>query len=893
MFAKSILTKSQQRWFWFVAVTSVFLTSNGLYLWMFDTVEMFYMLNVLAHLVVGLLFAIPFIVFSIDHYRTSRRTRNRSSKFVGYALFVVIIVSLATGIYLTFKGVRRDQQWVLWTHIVVTLLGIAGFTMHRLMSQHKERLGLATLRETGIVLAGLAALTAVHFASHATQPKPHVAATPVSFYPSPIQSATGDFLNADALADNESCRPCHPDSYAQWESSIHAKAAYNADPFHRRTFQYMLRTSEPNLIRFCSGCHDPVLLVSGQMQELKAPVDFSGLKYANAGLTCNACHAMESIDKRGNGGYTLAEPLQYPFAQSTSALGKWVNNLLIEVKPEAHRKSYLKPFHKTSEFCAVCHKLAVPEAVNHYKWMRGQNQYDIWHNSGMSNNSAVSWYSAPKPFNACQECHMKRVGSSEFGAMDGTIPNHWTPAANSAMAILSHDTSWLKRTEAFLKDNRVSVDLFGVVTGNTASTAHQLIAPLNAHGATLEAGASARLEVVLRTRVVGHRFPECTVDINEVRVEVIGRDVNGREFFHSGAVDPATHEASPTSHFVRSRLFTQGDTIISKHNINDWTGTLYNNAMAPGSAQTVHYRIAVPRDAGDHVTFIAQLHYRKFNNYYTQWSLEGFDTTGLLRPLPYDIMMSADTVQIAVGQASAAPTITSTPKIRERFNDYGIGLFIQGDIRGASDAFTRVTQIDPKWADGYINIARTAMNEGDIPTMKEALDNAERAQPDFYKTRYFRGQLYKMTGEYDKALSELNTVNARFPLDRSTINTITRLYYLKGEYARSMEWCRKELDIDPEDFTAHYSLALCFGALGQTDSARAHNAEYKSYKMDEKVNEYALPYRLANPDENNEADLIHEHPNDLEKKAPVRGSRGQKPSAPAKRTSGEVALRTK
>src|SRR5579883_1702073 len=526
MFIKSILTSGQRRWFWFIAIASVFLTSNGFYLWAFDSVDYYYMTNVLAHLGVGILFAVPFIVFSVMHYRTARRTRNVKSKWMGYILFVIIITALGTGLYLTIDGVRKNEHWVLIVHIASSFLGIAFFTMHRLTSTHKVNLGLSTLREAGIILAGFLVLTGTYELVRVATPKEAVAESKkATFAPSPFTTTTGKYLDGDAFNDNESCRDCHPDAYKQWQSSIHAKAAFNTDPFHRRTFEYMMRTSPPALVRFCAACHDPIILASGELDTVPTHFTFSSYKYANTSISCNACHAIQSVDIRGNGQYTLGQPVEYPFAHSNNPVGKFLNYLLIQVKPEAHVHSLTKPFFKKAEFCVACHKLAVPEAVNHYKWMRGQDQYDQWNYSGISGNSAVSWYSAPKPFGSCQECHMKPVPSNEFGSENGMVPNHWTPAASTELAILSGDTAWLHRTEAFLKDNRVSIDLFGAindqtmpvktkisgkaVTKNAAiaypissdqQTSNDLIAPLNGNGVTLARGIPFLLETVIRTR---------------------------------------------------------------------------------------------------------------------------------------------------------------------------------------------------------------------------------------------------------------------------------------------------------------------------------------------------------------------------------------------------------
>ena len=47
-----------------------------------------------------------------------------------------------------------------------------------------------------------------------------------------------------------------------------------------------------------------------------------------------------------------------------------------------------------------------------------------------------------------------------------------------------------------------------------------------------------------------------------------------------------------------------------------------------------------------------------------------------------------------------------------RWNDYGIGLLRQGDLKGAEYAFQRVTEADPDFADGWLNIARALIQEG-------------------------------------------------------------------------------------------------------------------------------------------------------------------------------------
>ncbi len=65
----------------------------------------------------------------------------------------------------------------------------------------------------------------------------------------------------------------------------------------------------------------------------------------------------------------------------------------------------------------------------------------------------------------------------------------------------------------------------------------EVVAPLDKVDAAVRRGDSARLEVVVRTRKVGHFFPGGTVDAFDVWVELEVVDSNGKTILHSGFLD--------------------------------------------------------------------------------------------------------------------------------------------------------------------------------------------------------------------------------------------------------------------------------------------------------------------------------------------------------------------
>ena len=84
--------------------------------------------------------------------------------------------------------------------------------------------------------------------------------------------------------------------------------------------------------------------------------------------------------------------------------------------------------------------------------------------------------------------------------------------------------------------------------------------------------------------------------------------------------------------------------------------------------------------------------------------------------------------------------------MRERWNDYGIGLLLQGDLKAAEAAFLKVTAMDPDYADGWVNVARARITEGNLAGAQEMLEQALARDPALAKTHFFLGTALKAPG---------------------------------------------------------------------------------------------------------------------------------------------------
>ena len=123
--------------------------------------------------------------------------------------------------------------------------------------------------------------------------------------------------------------------------------------------------------------------------------------------------------------------------------------------------------------------------------------------------------------------------------------------------------------------------------------------------------------------------------------------------------------------------------------------------------------------------------------------------------IPTTVMAHARRRSGSSRRARAVPASATflDKSVRERWNDYGIGLLLQGDLKAAEAAFLKVTEMEPGYADGWVNVARARIQEGNMTGAEEMLRRALTIDPGLAKTHFFLGTALKSLGRYDEALT--------------------------------------------------------------------------------------------------------------------------------------------
>ena len=854
-----VLAPWQRRLYRVLLVPLGLIAANSIYLAAFTRDTSFFYAMLLLHLALGSLIAVPFFVFALTHARRMIRMWNKRAKYAGLAIVTLAVVCVTTGVFMTFRGATLNNRAVWLAHVAAVPLALVAFILHRRAHVHKLQFR-RLFAWGGAVAVFLATMAAVGRLEKPPKRIVNVAGDTV-FYPSASETFDQGLLDGKKLADNAYCRQCHPDSFHQWERSAHRFSSFN-NPFYRKSVELMADQVGRERTKWCSGCHDPVVLFTGQMgKATQASFSYDSWE-AQQGLTCMSCHSIAEVkDVKGNGAYVIEESKQYPFAFSNVPALKAVNRLLIRMEPSLHRKTFLKPFMRSPEFCSTCHKVGLIPALNDYRWMRGQDHYDGWYDSGVSGRAVRSFYDPPKP-KACRDCHLPDFRSDEFGNKKGFLHDHVFPAANTALPFIRGDKATQQTIETFLQNKVLTVDLFAIRRGDA-------LVVLGDEPVAVRPGETIDVEVVVRTRGVGHPYTNGTADSNETWVS-LEAEAGGRRFFASGVLGE-DGRLDAAADRLSTLVIDENGGHMDRRQPQDIRVPLYNNGIGPGAARVVHYRLKVPEDAAGPVTLSAGTHYRKFSRDYTTFSL------GAAHPSLPVTTLASDRRRLSLAGAKDSPLPPGEgtgvrggppvdPKPRGnpdplwlRWNDYGIGLFQQGDLKGAAHAWTRVAELAPDAPDGPLNRARAEIAEGRLADAKASLAEAEKRRPGWGKTAFFRATVAKDEGRLDDAEKDLKAVLEKFPIDRVAWNNLGLVYWLAGKFPEAVAAYGRTLSIDPEDLNAHYNLMRVYRAMGDRRNADLEDALYRRYKDDESIRAIAGEYRLKNPWANRESLAIHVH----------------------------------
>jgi tetratricopeptide (TPR) repeat protein len=299
----------------------------------------------------------------------------------------------------------------------------------------------------------------------------------------------------------------------------------------------------------------------------------------------------------------------------------------------------------------------------------------------------------------------------------------------------------------------------------------------------------------------------------------------------------------------------------------------------------VHYEFEVPPGVRAPITATLKLQYRKFDHEFMAMvyrqakpgdnAIEGgiqANASGQVHNTLPVLTLASDTVTFPIdGLARSVENKDRDIPVWQRWNDYGIGLFLEGkaELKQAEDAFRAVEKLNR--FDGPINLARVYLREGRIDEAAEAVQRAAQCKDPIapeWSVAWFSGLVNREEGRLDQAIENFRNIVDRttpervqrgfdFSRDYEVLNALGRTLIDRAEQLRGPEQDKdrndllkeaatafeRTLAIDQENVNAHYNLGLIYGYLQDAQRERHHKELHLRYKSDD--NAQGLAVRAA------------------------------------------------
>jgi tetratricopeptide (TPR) repeat protein len=678
------------------------------------------------------------------------------------------------------------------------------------------------------------------------------------FSPSNATSANGQFVSPKSFYTAEYCGHCHQEAYHQWRQTAHSNS-FRA-PWYLKNVNALIDEKGVQFSRHCEGCHNPVALLSGDLSQgmpKKRP-------FEDEGVTCSTCHSIIATDTTGTGSYIMGTPAVL-VDQNGAPITTPVSDTEILAHLDRHSKAVMRPLYKTAEFCAACHKAAIPRTLDDYKWLRAIGLYDEWQGASFTKQSPLPFYRKDS-VSTCQTCHMPReplaLGAQDPGAKDNQFASHRWLGGNTLLPEYYKYPEQAEKVANFLKNASdgkgvFNVDIFALETEAEGAAARSA-APLGAAPTSIAPGEALIADVVIQNKGIGHSFIPEQRDFYEAWVDFTVKDSSGKILAESGFIQPDGY-LDPSAHSFTNRLVNVKGELNDLHQIWHNRVLAYNNTIQSGRSQLVRYRFRLPKDISGQFTLTATVRYRRFDQHFIDYAIT---QTGQKEPKPYPepiIDMASQTRTLHIGGNAPAAPMPGENAIWMRWNNYGIGLLDALQYEASVQAFQHVAALRPDYADAYTNMAIVEIAWERYNDAKPHLAKALELLPGDPRALYYRALVERNAGQVNEAIADFQAMLAKYPRSKDGLRELGFSYFQQHDYADARTEYEKLQAIDPDDLAAHYSLAIIYRRLGEKEKSAIESAKYADQKDDPPASVYALEFLGKHPEVAAESVVWHVH----------------------------------
>lgn len=623
-------------------------------------------------------------------------------------------------------------------------------------------------------------------------------------------------LDVARLAKTDDCAQCHVDVASHWMHSAHAYASFD-NPWYRASVDSFRTHGGKTESRFCAGCHDPLLLMSGKIDREVGPED----DLAYAGITCLVCHSVEATRLDGNASFDLTDAsVLIPDPASPSEI-------------EAHRRRLTLPPLRTAALCGSCHRSFSGPSIGNANHLPGIDDMGDWASSVFG--GGVPEHLVAASSESCQSCHMPKEAATKAemaGAKDGQVSGHRWAASHTAMtAQLPSPGHARQATEAL--EGAVVVDI-----GNVHAAERRYLLPERAE---LRGGERLVFDVVVQNESVGHRFPGGVRDLHDTWIEVELWDAAGKLL---GASRP-TLQGQEEVFLFRATMLDEAASPEVLHSVHRFSAPAFDRTLAPHDARAIRYSVRLPKRLALPLRVEARVVHRKHSLQFQTFACrasrtergsgftQGAQARGkvALDPCSKQPVTEVGHATSWMGRGASARTRlggAARPSV-ERLLSQGLALLhaTEEHVAAATPTIRRALALARRsgspelQARALVLLARLSSTQGRLEEALALARCAEALIGSHPVLDRVRGDAYARVWQWRRAAHAYQRVTEASPLDWRAWRDLARAYGSLSDDARALAAAEAGLRLAPRDEALLRSRALALEGMGSPEAERA------------------------------------------------------------------------
>ena len=168
------------------------------------------------------------------------------------------------------------------------------------------------------------------------------------------------------------------------------------------------------------------------------------------------------------------------------------------------------------------------------------------------------------------------------------------------------------------------------------------------------------------------------------------------------------------------------------------------------------------------------------------------------------------------------------PKAFIIWNILGIAHKVLGKTFKASEAFKKVTELNPTYADGFSNLGVTLQEQGKLEEAIEAYEKALAIKPNYAEAYNNMGNALKDQGKLEEAIEAYEKALALKPDYAEAYYNMGATLHDQGKLNEAIEIYNKALSLKPDYAEAYYNSSLVYNLKGEIQKGLELN-EYRFY----------------------------------------------------------------